>query len=430
MRLALKERLRSPYTVLYIIFIYFIVFAFAVDTPGAILNGLLTIARSGDILITDYIEIAGIGASLVNSALVNLIFVTYLARARHVPGGSTVAAFWLLMGFSFFGKNFFNIWPVMLGGYVYARLRREPFEKYAVVAMLATALSPVVSQIFYAEELQIAFRVPFAIIVGVVMGIVMSPVSSHAMHTHHGYNLYNVGFAAGVMSLLVRVMTVSMGMDVRPVLYWNTEHKLVLSVFLCVIFVFLIGVGLLCGESRGKNLRELSRRTGRLASDFLTDYGESCYINMGVLGLCMTALVLLLGGDINGPVMAGIFTVAGFGCFGKHLKNVWPLAAGCLLGGGFYRIYYEHDPASILAVLFGTCLAPIAGRFGWVWGLVAGIVHFNLSVNIVEFTGGFNLYSNGLAGGLVVMFLLPLIRELRDAHPEEHIHPGDEEFEL
>ena len=64
----------------------------------------------------------------------------------------------------------------------------------------------------------------------------------------------------------------------------------------------------------------------------------------------------------------------------------------------------------MLAVLFSTCLAPIAKRFGWKWGLLAGFVHLSLATNVGIFHGGMNLYNNGLAGGIVAFILLPIIR--------------------
>jgi hypothetical protein len=41
-----------------------------------------------------------------------------------------------------------------------------------------------------------------------------------------------------------------------------------------------------------------------------------------------TAYVLAVGGELSGPVIGGIFYVVGFGAFGKHVKNVWPILAG------------------------------------------------------------------------------------------------------
>ena len=68
-----------------------------------------------------------------------------------------------------------------------------------------------------------------------------------------------------------------------------------------------------------------------------------------------------------------------------------------------------NDPAIQLAALFGTALSPIAGKFGWQWGVVAGFIHSSVVLNVGYLHGGFNLYNNGFAAGLVSAVLLPII---------------------
>lgn len=46
-----------------------------------------------------------------------------------------------------FGKNPVNTWPIVLGTWLYAKSRKEPFGKYAAVALLSSALGPVISYI-------------------------------------------------------------------------------------------------------------------------------------------------------------------------------------------------------------------------------------------------------------------------------------------
>jgi len=176
-----------------------------------------------------------------------------------------------------------------------------------------------------------------------------------------------------------------------------------------ILFAFMIFTGWICSEDRKENLLKIFKRPGQAPSDFYTDHGEITYINMGLLGLSTLLLMLVIRSDINGPVMGSIFTVIGFGSFGKHMKNIWPVMIGCMLAGGFLAIFNGESPSASLAVLLVTCLAPIAGRYGWKWGVLAGFLHYNIAMNAAAFSGGFNLYNNGLAAGFVVMLLVPLI---------------------
>ena len=87
------------------------------------------------------------------------------------------------------------------------------------------------------------------------------------------------------------------------------------------------------------------------------------------------AYILIVGGELNGPVIGAIFTIVGFAAFGKHPRNIVPIMAGVFLGS-LAKPWNADDPSILLAALFGTTLAPIAGRFGWHWGIVAGIRAF------------------------------------------------------
>ena len=85
------------------------------DDPSNILPGLWKIMITEDALITDYMEIAGVGAAFVNSALVTLISIGILYLAKDPINGYTVVEIGLMAGFALFGKNIVNIWPTMGG---------------------------------------------------------------------------------------------------------------------------------------------------------------------------------------------------------------------------------------------------------------------------------------------------------------------------
>jgi hypothetical protein len=131
-------------------------------------------------------------------------------------------------------------------------------------------------------------------------------------------------------------------------------------------------------------------------------------------------VVMLTGAHLNGPTIGGILTIVGFGAFGKHPFNVAPIMAGVLLGS-IAKPWTIQEPETILATLFGTTLAPIAGQFGWLWGLVAGFLHSSASRSVGFNHAGLNLYNNGFAAGLVAAVLVPVIVASRMAPTA----PGD-----
>jgi len=409
--MTLKERLKNPYTVLAIVFIYTIAFAFIVDTPQNIFDGIIAIIESPDVLLTDYVAVGGVGATLVNSALVCLLIIGFLKLNKVQPIGSTVMAIWTVAGFAFFGKNILNIWPIIIGVWLCALIRKVPYSKYAAMSMLSTAMSPIVSKVFFQEFLPFPISFIAAVFVGVLAGLIVAPIAENATLSHHGYNLYHIGFTSGLIAIIMRAVFLSAGFDIAPVLYWSSESFTIMLIYTSIACVMLILIGLYTGSGHKKKLPELISRSGRLASDYYTDYGETCYINMGALGIIAIIISSIVSMNINGPIAGGIFTIVGFGAFGLHLKNAGMVLVGLLFGFILVNMVAPNETA-ILAVLFGTCLAPVAGSFGFKWGVAAGILHVFVATNITDIHGGMNLYSNGLAGGLIIMFFIPLVRAI------------------
>ena len=135
------------YKKLYPAVICFCVFLAAIGLvlgdPSTVLPGLWKIIVTEDALITDYVKIAGVSAALVNSALVTLVSLLLLYLSKEPPNGFTLVELGLMAGFSLFGKNIVNIWPIIAGTFLYAKARREPFGKYVSVSPLAPAPAPV-----------------------------------------------------------------------------------------------------------------------------------------------------------------------------------------------------------------------------------------------------------------------------------------------
>ena len=112
------------------------------DDPRNILPGLYHIVTMQDLLITDYVRIAGVGATLINCGLVTIISILLIKLSDDTFNGFTLVEMGLMAGFSLFGKNILNIWPILLGTWLYARYQKQPFGKHVSVGLLATSLSP------------------------------------------------------------------------------------------------------------------------------------------------------------------------------------------------------------------------------------------------------------------------------------------------
>ncbi len=398
---------------------------FSLDSPENILKGLIAIVMTEDALITDYFLVAGPGAALVNSALVTSISLVLLRLSGDTLNGMTLVEVGLMSGFSLFGKNYLNIWPILLGSWLYPVSRKEPYGSYVGIGLMATALSPVISYIALDNGWG---SVPLGIIVGIVIGYIMAPLAAYTYRIQNGMNLYNVGFSCGLVAFICVPLMSGFGATPETKYRWAGGYDLTFALVLGISCLLLILCGLLiCGIpiwAAWAGYRMLLNTSGRAPSDYLRMFGPApVLINTGVNGLIGTAFILLGGGDLNGPTIGGILTIMGFSAFGKHARNIIPVMAGVFLGSALMH-WKLSDPAVQLACLFCTTLAPVSGYFGWPYGVLAGFLHSSVVLFTSTPVAGMNLYNNGFSGGMVAIVLYPLLIAIA-RHRKPVLQDGD-----
>ncbi|WP_242867334.1 DUF1576 domain-containing protein [Thermotalea metallivorans] len=393
--------------------VLFILFGFLMDSPQRIFQGLRQIIVEPDFLITDYIGVGGLGATFVNAGLLTLMAVLLLYKLDIKVTGATISTVWIMAGFGLFGKNIFNIWFIMVGVWLYAKFQKDKFIKYVYIGLFGTSLAPMVTQIMFITNLSKWLSIPLGVVTGILIGFILPPLSAYLMRVHQGFNLYNIGFTAGIIGTIFVSVLKSYGLVLDTRMIWTTGNNWILGSFLCVLFFLMIGIGLYFNKASFKNYQKFFKYSGRLITDFVILEGFApSLLNMGINGLMSTFYVLLIRGDLNGPTIGGIFTIVGFSAFGKHLGNMLPIFIGVFLGG-LTKIWNVNDPAIVLAALFGTTLAPIAGEFGWKFGVLAGFLHSSVVLNVGFLHGGVNLYNNGFSGGIVAATLIPIIEAFK-----------------
>jgi hypothetical protein len=392
----------------------FIVFGLFVDGPQTVLTGLLEIVTTRDALLTDYFGAGGIGAACVNAGLLTLCACFVYHRAHAKLTGAAVACLFLVLGFGLFGKNLLNVWPIVAGVYLYARFRGEPFSTHINTAFFGAALAPVFSEILFSSALTLEVRVPLALATSLVIGFILPPAAAQLFKAHSGYSLYNMGFTAGIVGTLVVAMYKSYGFVPDPVMIWTTGNNLLLGSFLAVLFASMAAAGYYFDRSLLAGLRRIMQCAGQSPSDYIASAGFGPTLaNMALAGMISMGYVLLVGGDLNGPVIGAMLTIVGFAAYGKHARNIAPIMLGVFLGS-LAKPWGAADPSIVLAALFGTTLAPIAGRFGWHWGIVAGLIHSSAALSVGSLHAGLNLYNNGFAAGIVAAVLVPVIVAIRE----------------
>ena len=384
-----------------------VLFGLCQDPPAGILRGMGVILTTEDVLITDYIAIAGMGAAFVNAGLVTLISVLLIKLVKDPVNGATLVTLGLMAGFSLFGKNILNIWPILAGTGLYALLKGETFAHHVNLALRATALSPVVS------FMAVRFSPWLGVGMGLVIGFVMPPVAEHAHRVQNGMNLYSLGFSCGLVAMMLVPAFKAFGLEPQSAHHWSTGNNRKLGLALAVLCLGFIGLGLIREPGRAlKKYWALLRTSGRAPSDYIRTFTPGpVLVNMGVDGLIATGYIVLTGGDLNGATIGAIFTIIGFSGYGKHAFNILPVMGGVLLGS--LANHVDPNSSSLqLAGLFGTTLAPFAGVFGWPFGVLAGLLHSSVVLQAGLPLEGMNLYNNGFSGGLVAIVLYPILTSL------------------
>lgn len=413
---------RTKFMILAAVPAYFMVAGLMLQPWGEILQGIITIIREPDFLITDYIAIGGIGAAFINAGLLTLLSIAIVYFLGMEMSGHTITSCFLMFGFSLFGKNIMNIWSIMAGVCLYSFYHKTSVTRYIYVGFYGTSLSPIITQIMQIGNLQFLVRLALSLLAGVLIGFVLPPLSTHTHDSHKGYSLYNVGFAGGIIAIVIVSLMKSFGISTESRLIWSTGNDVLFARLLVLLFGSMILLAFLLTDGVWGKYVEILKTTGISGTDYVKSEGFApTLFNMGVNGIVSTLVVLMVGSDLNGPTIACIFTVVGFSATGKHLRNILPVMAGVILGS-FVKTWDFTDPSAILALMLSTTLAPVAGEFGVAAGIVAGFLHSSVALHVGIVYGGMNLYNNGFAGGIVAMFMVPVVRSIQDRRARARAH--------
>lgn len=374
-----------------------------------LIEGLKAIFIAPGTLITDYMVIGGVGPALVNAGIVGLIGYIILVLNKVSFRGMAIAVLFTMVGFALMGKNVWSVLPIIFGVFIYSKATGREFVTNIYPALFGTALAPLVTQAAFAW----GWGITGGIIMGILVGIVISPVASHVLSFHEGHNLYNVGFTAGFVGFVFLSILRGYGFDTETSVSWATEYDSLLRIFSIGIFASMVIIGIIIAGKKVKDYYKILKYPGTLITDFVNIGGfGNTLINMGLVGLIGVVYIELVGTNYNGPTISGLFTMVGFAAFGKHPFNIIPIMAGVWIGS-LFSIYEVSAPGTVLAALFGTTLAPVAGQFGPIIGILAGMTHLYVVSITGAMHGGMNLYNNGFAAGFVAAFFVAIMKGIK-----------------
>lgn len=377
-------------------------------------SGLITIWSSPTQLTTDFFAVGGISATMLSMGLTMALCTALTFLPYATMKGSTIAAFFLTLGFSSWGIHLVNMLPFLLGTCVYACIKRQPVGNFVDIAMFSTALCPLASELMvrYPEEATIhgftLIGILLALVVGIVVGVLTPPLATHSPLVHKGFNLYSAALPGGLLGFFFNALFYKTLGNTTPAIE-ATLHEGApgfIRSFCLVVFALCILAGFLLNGRSFRGYGALLRDTGHKAN-FVDQYGIGCTIlNIGVYGLFITAYYVVTNAPCTGVTLGVTFCMVCFGAAGSHPLNVWPIMVGYVVASLF-----GANPLSAQAIAVGLCfasgLAPIAGVYGWPFGVVAGIAHYCLVTSVPALHGGFCLYNGGFTSLFIAIIMVP-----------------------
>ena len=379
---------------------------------SASLRGFTAILSSPAQLTIDYFLCGTVGGTFLNAGLVGLACTAVFAASGAALGGVSLMAYFLTVGFSFFGMNFLNIWPCILGTWLYTRAAREPFAAQVNIAVFSTALAPFVSEAlvrYPAFAGQPALRLMLAVALGALAGFLMPMLCRHSPSLHKGYTLYNAAAVAGFVGILLSsFMFRAAGVEIPSNTQIGGEHRLAVLGFALVTSFLALAAGFFLNGRSAKGYGALLRSTGHRC-DFTQSAGVPLTLmHTGAFGLFATAYYVLTGAPMTGPTLGSIVCLLAIAPCGAHALNVLPIMLGYALAARFAS-FTLGTQAIVVGLCFAGALCPVAGRFGALAGVLAGVMHACMVTSVVTFHCGLCLYNGGFTCGITAILLVPVL---------------------
>lgn len=406
------EKSEAQYIMIGILPAVFLILAFFYASPVEIFYGVKKMILASDVYLTDYIELAGLGPALFNASVLCLALMVLLKKLKINLGGMIIAGIFLTLGFGLMGKNIYNVWPFYIGGYIFTRVKKLDFRSVVGTSIFSSSIAPVVSIITTLSGDNIIGGVLSGYVVGIIIGFFMPKINSHMLNLHYGYSLYNTGLATGFVAGIFNSVFKQMGIihNINIAITYDQKPAVLITLFL--YFLFLVVYGYFYNNKSYEGYNEILEHSGRLVTDFpkITSFPLTI-MNMGFIGLIGLSFCFIIGAKIHANVIAGILSMVGFASFGKHPKNCIPILIGVMIAGFLYPTMQDPQTVAVTGT-FATTLAPIAGEYGPVIGVIIGAVELAVNQNTAGWHGGINLYNTGFSSGIVAMLAIPVFDAL------------------
>jgi len=402
----------------------FLVAAIVSPDRAEMISGLQAIYTTPAQVTKDYFEVGSVSAAFFNAFLVSALCAGLYMLPGAVANGVSFLAFSLTAGFCFWGMNLFNVIPCFLGVVLYSAVKKEPVAKNVNFMLFATGFAPLVTDMFLRYPgLELRGFTVGSVILGVCVGLVtgfLTPAGcAYAPNAHKGFSLYSAALPLGMMAFFMRALFyTALGGQLPPVEgVLGPSRPAVFYTFFGILFVICIVLGVWKNGWSFKGYGKLLKAAGH-KTDLANEFGPAvALINIGVFGLFLMLYYTLVGGSLNGVTFGLILCMVCTAVAGSHPGNVWPIMVGYVAMSFLTKALFQGETHSLAinaqAILIGMCyangLSPITGKYGWPFGIAAGMMHYTLVTCVPAMHGGFLLYNGGFTACLLCILFVPVL---------------------
>lgn len=430
--MKLKERFAAPEAAIRLLFWLFsalcLIAAAVMPDRGTMLEGLGRICVLPYQSANSYFDAAngGYAGTFLNVALVCVICSAVYSLPGSKPDSVSVLAFFLTAGFAFWGITVLNIWFCFAGTLIICAIRRVDPRPQGNLLLFSTGLAPLITDLllrYPGSDVRGAtvFGAVLALAVCCFIALILPAGLAHSPKMHKGYDLYSAAVPVGLAAFFLRAVlykvlggTLADGIGVGA----GEGNWTVTNVFCIVVFVLAIMLGLILGGSF-KRYWALMQDSG-FGADYGAKYGAGTAImNFGIYGLFIVLYYNLIGANWNAATIGCVFCMVCC-CFkGSQPRNVLPIMLGYVLASfaakglcaalGTQFAFPINAQAIVIGLCFANGLSPVAGKYGWLAGILFGVLHYALVTSVPLTHGGFLLYNGGFTAALICFLFIPVM---------------------
>lgn len=407
----------------------FLIAALCMPDRSSLVSGYYQILTQTSKISTNYFAVGGYAATFLNVGLVGLFFLALFVGLDAPANNVSTLAFLLTLGFSTWGIHLLNLLPTVAGVCLYCLVRREKCKANVNAMLFSTGIAPIITDLMirYPNAEVIGYNpvgIALGIVVGLAIGFFLPFGLPHSPKVHKGYDLYSAALPVGMMAFFLQAMlfkTMGVALPAAPSAETlSVASQSITNIFCGVVFGGCVVAAFAMGCS-AKDYWQLLKDP-EMAGSFSGVYGNAAFLmNLGVYGLFILGYYNLIGASFNGITFGIIFCMLSCCNSGSSPRTVLPIVAGYVAASCIFQYLSELAGGSFggavnaQAIMVGLCfangLSPISRKFGWEYGVIAGMMHYVLVTSVPNLHGGYCLYNGGFTAVFICILLVPVLEK-------------------